>query len=112
MQGRPTGAGFPKTGAPINAGFEDDAGLENQERTGDFTATSSAREPTPQSSVERGGDAVAVDGPVIGRCVGGIDAEAAEHDGRQHDKRQKRCFHGGHLWLRLLHLCTRRLPMR
>ncbi len=48
---------------------------------------------------EGGGDAVAVDGLMVVGCIGGIDAETAQHDGRQHDKGQKCCFHGRHLLL-------------
>ncbi|CDX23569.1 hypothetical protein MPLB_30006 [Mesorhizobium sp. ORS 3324] len=64
-----------------------------------------------QALAECGGDAVAVDGLVIVCSVGRINSEAAHDDGRQHDKGQKRCFHGRHLWLGFLHLCTRRLRM-
>ena len=42
-------------------------------------------------------DAVAVDDGVAAGGVGGIDAEAADGDGGQHGKGQKRSFHGGHL---------------
>ena len=42
----------------------------------------------------RGGDAVAVNDGVISRRVGGVDAEAANDDGREHGEGEEGGFHG------------------
>ncbi len=51
------------------------------------------------------GDSVAVDNRVVGRGIGGIDADAPEGDGGKHGEGQECCFHGGHLG-RLPFLCA------